>query len=185
MKFGEGEKAQRWVRPLHRIICLLDGEIVPFRVFDILTGNVTEGHRIHPLRGPLNRNQREIVVSDFEHYKTLLRDNGVVLTRAERSAIILEGAKRVCEQAGLELIEDEGLLAEVTGLAEWPVAVLGEIDPAFLDLPAEVIALTMKVHQKYFAVRDPKTGAIAPKFVKIANQDATDGGKAIAHGAAR
>ncbi|GGH00877.1 glycine--tRNA ligase beta subunit [Glycocaulis albus] len=179
MKFGEGEKAQRWVRPLHRIICLLDGAVVPLTVFGIEAANLTEGHRIH------SKESRVFAVKDYADYAARLRDNGVVLTRAERSAIILEGAKRVCADAGLELIEDEGLLAEVTGLAEWPVAVLGEIDPAFLDLPAEVIALTMKVHQKYFAVRDPKTGAIAPKFVKIANQDASDGGKAIAHGAAR
>ncbi|MGY6662275.1 MAG: glycine--tRNA ligase subunit beta [Glycocaulis sp.] len=179
MKFGEGERAQRWVRPLHRIICLLDGKIVPVSVFGIEAANLTEGHRIH------SKGDRVFAVKDYADYAAKLRDNGVVLTRAERSAIILEGAKRVCADAGLELIEDEGLLAEVTGLAEWPVAVLGEIDPAFLDLPAEVIALTMKVHQKYFAVRDPKTGKIAPKFVKIANQDATDGGKAIAHGAAR
>lgn len=179
MKFGEGEKAQRWVRPLHRIICLLDGAVVPLTVFGIEAANLTEGHRIH------SKGERVLAVKDYADYAAKLRDNGVVLTRAERSAIILEGAKRVCADAGLELIEDEGLLAEVTGLAEWPVAVLGEIDPAFLDLPAEVIALTMKVHQKYFAVRDPKTGKIAPKFVKIANQDATDGGKAIAHGAGR
>ncbi|WP_429911613.1 glycine--tRNA ligase subunit beta [Glycocaulis sp.] len=179
MKFGEGERAQRWVRPLHRIICLLDGAVVPVSVFGIEASNLTEGHRIH------SKGERVFAVKDHADYAARLRDNGVVLTRAERSAIILEGAKRVCAQAGLELIEDEGLLAEVTGLAEWPVAVLGEIDPAFLDLPAEVIALTMKVHQKYFAVRDPKTGKIAPKFVKIANQDATDGGHAIAHGAAR
>lgn len=179
MKFGEGERAQRWVRPLHRIICLLDGAVVPVSVFGIEAANVTEGHRIH------SKGERVFAVKDYADYAAKLRDNGVVLTRAERSGIILEGAKRVCADAGLELIEDEGLLAEVTGLAEWPVAVLGEIDPAFLDLPAEVIALTMKVHQKYFAVRDPKSGRIAPKFVKIANQDATDGGKAIAHGAAR
>jgi len=179
MKFGEGEKAQRWVRPLHRIICLLDGKTVPLSVFGIEAANLTEGHRIH------SKGTRVFAVTDYADYAAKLRDNGVVLTRNERSKIILDGAKRVCAEAGLELIEDEGLLAEVTGLAEWPVAVLGEIDPAFLDLPAEVIALTMKVHQKYFAVRDPKTGGIAPKFVKIANQDATDGGKAIAHGAGR
>ncbi|MGP1275527.1 glycine--tRNA ligase subunit beta, partial [Glycocaulis sp.] len=179
MKFGEGEKAQRWVRPLHRIICLLDGAVVPVKVFGIEASNLTEGHRIH------SKASRVFAVKDHADYAAKLRENGVVLTRAERSGLILEGARRVCADAGLELIEDEGLLAEVTGLAEWPVAVLGEIDPAFLDLPPEVIALTMKVHQKYFAVRDPKTGRIAPKFVKIANQDTSDGGKAIAHGAGR
>ena len=109
----------------------------------------------------------------------------MVLKRADREDQILNGAKTVCADAGLELVEDAGLLSEVAGLVEHPVPVLGEMDPEFLDLPPEVITLTMKVHQKYFAVRDPKTGKLAPKFVMIANQEAPDGGKAIAEGAAR
>ncbi|GGE33289.1 glycine--tRNA ligase beta subunit [Marinicauda pacifica] len=179
MKFGEGDKAQRWVRPLHRITAVFDGKVVPFAVFGIESGNTTEGHRIH------SKGDRVFTVDSFADYAAKLADNGVVLKRADRERQVLDGAKRVCADAQLELVEDEGLLAEVAGLVEHPVPVLGEMDPAFLDLPPEVITLTMKVHQKYFAVRDPKTGKLAPKFVMIANQDAPDGGKAIAAGAAR
>ncbi|WP_375285247.1 glycine--tRNA ligase subunit beta [Marinicauda pacifica] len=179
MKFGEGDKAQRWVRPLHRITAVFDGKVVPFAVFGIESGNTTEGHRIH------SKGDRVFTVDSFADYAAKLADNGVVLKRADRERQVLDGAKRVCADAQLELVEDEGLLAEVAGLVEHPVPVLGEMDPAFLDLPPEVITLTMKVHQKYFAVRDSETGKLAPKFVMIANQDAPDGGKAIAAGAAR
>ncbi|MBI1263144.1 MAG: glycine--tRNA ligase subunit beta [Alphaproteobacteria bacterium] len=177
MKFGEGEKAQRWVRPLHRLICLLDGQIVPAEVFGLTAANITEGHRIHG-SGPFT-------VTGFADYAAQLKSNGVILTRAGRRQKILDDARAVCARAGLDLIEDEGLLEEVTGLAEHPVAVMGDMDTGFLDLPPEVITLTMRTHQKYFAVRDPKTGALAPKFVTLANQTAPDGGAAIAAGNAR
>ncbi|KAA5804635.1 glycine--tRNA ligase subunit beta [Alkalicaulis satelles] len=177
MKFGEGERAQRWVRPLHRLICLLDGQIIPAEVFGLTAANITEGHRIHG-NGPFE-------VSSFADYAAKLKANGVLPTRAERREAILAGARDICANAGLELMEDEGLLEEVTGLVEHPFAVLGDMDPAFLDLPPEVITLTMKTHQKYFAVRDPKSGALAPKFVTLANQTAPDGGAAIAAGNAR
>jgi glycyl-tRNA synthetase beta chain len=100
----------------------------------------------------------------------------------ERKTKILEDARKVCADKGLELVEDEGLLNEVAGLAEWPVVILGDMDPSFLELPGEVIRLSMRTHQKYFAVRDPKTGSLAPNFVVVANQDAPDGGVAIAKG---
>lgn len=178
MKFGEGDKTQRWVRPLQRVLCLFDGAVVPFDVFGIATGNETEGHRVLG-RGPF-------AVTDYASYELTLREKGGVLTsRKEREAIILDGARKVCADAGLELIEDAGLLAEVTGLVEHPVPLLGRMDPDFLDLPGEVIQLTMKTHQKYFAVRNPKTGDLAPNFVVVANQPAPDGGKAIAAGNAR
>jgi len=177
MKFGEGDKTQRWVRPLHRLICLFGGKVIPAEVFGVTASNITEGHRIHGV-GPFE-------VKDYADYQDRLRKNGVLPARAERRAVILEGARRVCADAGLELIEDEGLLEEVTGLVEHPVAVLADMDPDFLDLPPEVITLTMKAHQKYFAVRDPKTGALAPRFAVIANQTAPDGGKAIAAGNSR
>ena len=107
------------------------------------------------------------------------------LTRAARRALIEADATAICEAAGLELVEDLGLLDEVTGLAEWPVVVLGQMDPAFLELPPEVIKLSMRTHQKYFAVRDPNTEELAPNFVVVANIDASDGGKQIAAGNAR
>jgi glycyl-tRNA synthetase beta chain len=178
MKFGEGNKTQRWVRPLQRIVCLLGGEVVPVEVFGLTASNVTEGHRMH---GP-----GPFTVSDFADYKAQLEGEGhVLIDRDRREELILEGAKKVCAAAGLELIEDAGLLTEVAGLAEHPIPLLGRMDPDFLDLPPEVIQLSMKTHQKYFAVRDPKTGALAPNFVVVANQDAPDGGVAIAAGNAR
>lgn len=177
MKFGEGDRAQRWVRPLRSLICLLDGQVIDTEVFGITSGKTTDGHRVHG-SGPFE-------VSDFADYEAKLRANGVILRRDERKQLVLEGARRVCEAAGLELMDDPGLLEEVTGLVEHPAPILGDMDPDFLDLPPEVIALTMKTHQKYFAVRDPKTGQLTSKFVVLANQDAPDGGKAIAAGNAR
>tara|TARA_R110000868_G_scaffold1383_3_gene10610 strand:+ start:2360 stop:4561 length:2202 start_codon:yes stop_codon:yes gene_type:complete len=178
MKFGEGEKLQRWVRPVHRLLCLFDGAVVPFEVFGLATSNITEGHRRHG-PGPFE-------ISDFAQYTAVLRQDGhVVQQREEREAIILAGARKVCSDAGLELVEDAGLLHEVAGLAEWPVPLLGKMDPDFLDLPPEVITLTMKTHQKYFAVRKPGEEGLAAHFVVVANQGAPDGGKAIAAGNAR
>jgi glycyl-tRNA synthetase beta chain len=178
MKFGEGEKTQRWVRPIQRLLCVFDGNVVPVEVFGITASNVTEGHR-RMGRGPFT-------VSNFLEYATVLEGEGhVLLDRAARESLILNGARKVCVDAGFELVEDAGLLTEVAGLVEWPVPVLGEMDPDFLDLPPEVITLTMKTHQKYFAVRDPKTGELVSKFVTIANQVAPDGGVAIAAGNAR
>jgi glycyl-tRNA synthetase beta chain len=178
MKFGEGEMTQRWVRPLQRLLCLFDGEVVDFEVFGIRAGNVTEGHR-RMGRGPFT-------ITDYAQYTKVLREAGhVIQSRAEREAIILEGARKVCAEAGLELVEDAGLLTEVAGLVEWPVPLLGEMDPDFLDLPPEVITLTMKTHQKYFAVKKPGEAGVTSKFVCVANQVAPDGGKAIAAGNAR
>ncbi|WP_295695978.1 glycine--tRNA ligase subunit beta, partial [uncultured Maricaulis sp.] len=178
MKFGEGEKTQRWVRPLQRLLCVFDGNVVDFDVFGIAASNTTEGHR-RMGRGPFT-------VSNFLDYASALEGEGhVLLDRAARESLILNGARKVCADAGFELVEDAGLLTEVAGLVEWPVPVLGEMDPDFLDLPPEVITLTMKTHQKYFAVRDPKTGELVSKFVTIANQVAPDGGAAIAAGNAR
>ncbi|MEP3072183.1 glycine--tRNA ligase subunit beta [Maricaulis sp.] len=178
MKFGEDGKAQRWVRPIQRLLCLFDGQVVDFEVYGIATGNLTEGHR-RMGRGPFE-------ITDFAQYTKVLREDGhVIQQREEREAIILEGARKVCADAGLELVEDPGLLTEVAGLVEWPVPLLGEMDPDFLDLPPEVITLTMKTHQKYFAVKKPGEAGVTSKFVVIANQVAPDGGQAIAAGNAR
>ncbi|MDX2177658.1 MAG: glycine--tRNA ligase subunit beta, partial [Candidatus Sumerlaeia bacterium] len=109
----------------------------------------------------------------------------VVLDREERKAIIAREAKTLCEARTLELVEDAGLLEEVAGLVEWPVVVMGAMDPAFLDLPGEVIRLTMRTHQRYFAVRDPTTKKLAPHFITVANVEAKDGGAEIARGNAK
>ena len=173
MRTGRGE--MRWVRPLQRIVCLFDGTVVPFEVDGIASSNETEGHRVHG-RGPY-------AVGGLDDYVSKLSGVGhVLLTRDSRREKIEADAKAICEKAGLELVEDKGLLEEVVGLAEWPVVILGDMDPAFLELPPEVIQLSMRTHQKYFAVCNPKSGDLAPNFVVVANIDATDGGKAIAAG---
>ena len=176
MRWGTGDL--RWVRPLQRILCVLDGKIVPFEVDGLESGDETEGHRVHG-RGPFK-------IKGWKDYQAQLEGKGYVkLSREDRRAIIEAGAAKVCTEAGLELVPDEGLMQEVTGLAEWPVPVLGEMDPAFLDLPPEVVRLSMRTHQKYFAVRDPKTGKLAANFVTIANIEAADGGAKIAAGNAK
>ncbi|MEH6490000.1 glycine--tRNA ligase subunit beta [Hyphomonas oceanitis] len=176
MRWGTGEL--RWVRPLQRIVCVLDGAIVPFDVDGLASGNETEGHRVHG-RGPFT-------VTGWADYSKQLEGEGHVrLTRDARRDVIAKGIADVCAKAGLTWVEDAGLLEEVTGLAEWPVVVLGDMDPDFLDLPPEVITLSMRTHQKYFAVNDAKTGKLAPHFIVVANIDASDGGKQIAAGNAR
>lgn len=172
-----GSSTFRWVRPLTSILCVLDGKVVPFTVADIESGNVTHGHR-RMGRGPFS-------VTNFKAYRQTLESKGhVVLDACERKDIISKAAKEVCDKAGLVLVEDDGLLAEVAGLAEWPTVLLGDMDAAFLELPAEVIQLSMRTHQKYFAVND-KDGNLAAKFVVVANQVAPDGGVEIAKGNAR
>ena len=176
MRWATGEL--RWVRPLQRIVCVLDGKVIPFEVGGITSGNETEGHRVHG-RGPYT-------VTGWADYKSQLEGKGhVVLSREDRRAAILAGIEKVCAKAGLQWIEDKGLLEEVVGLAEHPVVVLGQMDPAFLDLPPEVITLSMRTHQKYFAANDAKSGKLAPNFIVVANITASDGGKKIAEGNAR
>jgi glycyl-tRNA synthetase beta chain len=176
MKWGTG--SLRWVRPLQRILCLFDGQIVPFNIDGIEAGNFSEGHRYMGSKRPFT-------VCDFDDYVQKLAADFVVLDPAERKARILEGAFAAARARGLELVEDDGLLDEVAGLAEWPVPLLGDMDPDFLDLPAEVIRTSMRTHQKFFTVRDPATGGLAPHFIAVANVEARDGGLLIAVGNAR
>ncbi len=173
-----GVSSLRWVRPLRRILCVFDGEVVPFDVDGIPSGNTTEGHRFMGSGQPFT-------VRDFDAYAEKLGKHYVVLDVEERRERILEAAKTLCFARNLELVEDQGLLDEVAGLVEWPVPVLGDMDPVFLDLPPEVIRTSMRVHQRFFAVRDPRTGKLAPHFVTVANIDAKDGGATIARGNAK
>ena len=176
MRWGAG--TLRWVRPIKRILCLFDGKVVPFEIDGIQSDAITEGHRFLG-SGELLR------VSDFVDYRTQLEKNFVLLDVADRKLRILEQAKAACAVRGLALVDDDGLLDEVAGLAEWPTPILGDMDPQFLALPPEVIQLSMKVHQKYFAVRDPSKDGLAPNFLVVANVEATDGGKALAAGNSR
>ena len=176
MKWGSG--TLRWVRPLQSILCVFDGEVVPFDIDGIASGEFTKGHRF--MGGGQAFRART-----FEQYADGLAANYVVLDVEERRQRILHEARTLCQARNLELVEDEGLLDEVAGLAEWPTPILGDMDPAFLDLPPEVIRTSMRTHQKYFAVRDPETGKLAPNFLTVANVEASDGGAVIAAGNAR
>ena len=176
MRWGSG--TLRWVRPLKRIVALFDGHVVPFEIDGIASGELTEGHRFLGCGRPF-------AVKDFADYRAKLEGDFVLLDAADRRLKILEAAQKVCADRGLALVDDDGLLDEVAGLAEWPTPILGDMDPAFLSLPPEVVRLSMKVHQKYFAVRDPAKHGLAPHFVVVANVEATDGGKALAAGNSR
>ncbi len=180
-----GSNSFRWVRPIHRIIALFDGAVIPYELDlgstigaepkKIVASNLTEGHRFMGAGQPFE-------VTDFADYRTKLERNFVVLSFEDRKAKVLEAAKAVCAAKGLELVDDIGLLDEVAGLAEWPTPILGDMDPQFLALPPEVVRLSMKVHQKYFAVRQPGAEGLAPHYVVVANVEAADGGKALAAG---
>lgn len=176
MRWGSG--TLRWIRPLKRIVALFDGHLVPFEIDGVRSGDVTEGHRFLGSGQPF-------AVKDFADYRAKLEKQFVLLDVADRKLRILEGAQKVCAARGLALVDDDGLLDEVAGLAEWPTPILGDMDPQFLTLPPEVIRLSMKVHQKYFAVRDPQTHGLAPHFVVVSNIEATDGGAALAAGNSR
>ncbi|MEZ5961919.1 MAG: glycine--tRNA ligase subunit beta [Hyphomonadaceae bacterium] len=167
----------QWVRPLHNICCVFDGKAVKIDVEGVGSEAVTWGHRFHA--------PEALPVTSAADHASKLRGAKVLIEREERKTIILEQAKKLCAAKGLELVEDIGLLEEVAGLVEWPVVLLGDMNRDFLNLPGEVIRLSMRTHQKYFAVRDPKTKGLAPHFIVVANIEAKDGGKAIAAGNAR
>ncbi|MBL6852425.1 MAG: glycine--tRNA ligase subunit beta [Alphaproteobacteria bacterium] len=164
----------RWVRPLHSILCTLDGDVVEFAFAGVESGNTTKGHRF--------LSSGTIAVKRFEDYREKLHAAHVILDAEERKAIIFEGVKQAAFIHGLEMIRDEGLLDEVAGLAEWPVVLLGQIENQFMDVPAEILQTSMRTHQKYFSLRDPATGKFANMFAVVANMIAADGGKQIVAG---
>ena len=166
-------ESMRWVRPLHAIVALFGGEVVPFEIAGITSGNVTRGHRFHA--------PAEILLTGADTYVEQLRAAKVLVDQDERAAIIRERASALAAEAGLELVEDEGLVAENAGLTEWPVPLLGRFDEAYLDVPPEVIQLTARVNQKYFVCRSAD-GKLANAFVCTANIEASDGGAKIVEG---
>jgi glycyl-tRNA synthetase beta chain len=164
----------RWVRPLHSILCVFDGEVVPFEFAGVTSGSTTKGHRF--------LSAGEINAKTFEIYRGDLKHHHVMLDAEERKETILTDAKNKAFALGLELIEDRGLLEEVAGLNEWPTVLIGTIEDQFMDVPAEILQTSMRVHQKYFSLRDPKTGKMANKFAVVSNMTPEDGGKAIVAG---
>jgi glycyl-tRNA synthetase beta chain len=163
----------RWVRPLQGIVALLGDDVVPCEVDGIMSGSATMGHRFH--------HSGEITIGNAADYAVKLRAAHVIVDQDERRQIIRAGAEKAASDAGLMLVPDEGLVNENSGLTEWPVPMVGRFDPAFLDVPQEVIQLTARVNQKYFVCHDAD-GKLAPAFVCTANIVASDGGAMIAQG---
>ncbi|WP_436397769.1 glycine--tRNA ligase subunit beta [Roseobacter sp. S98] len=175
MRWGSG--SLRWVRPLHSILCILCDEagasVVPLDVDGIVSGDTTTGHRFMA--------PAPFLVTSFDDYTDKLKQASVVLDPAERADTIWNDATNQAFANGLEVVEDKGLLAEVAGLVEWPVVLMGRIADDFLDLPPEVLQTSMKEHQKFFSVRNPKTGRIE-RFITVANRETADNGATILAG---
>jgi glycyl-tRNA synthetase beta chain len=177
MRWGDGRLT--WVRPLHSIVATFgpeteEPEIVRFALEGIAAGDETRGHRFlapAPFR-----------VKRFDDYAAKLAKAKVVLDPQLRRDMILHDAKNLAFAQGYELVEDAGLLAEVAGLVEWPVVLMGSFDAAFLSIPPEVIRTTIRANQKCFVLRDPQTARLVSKFILVANTEAEDGGKAIVAG---
>jgi glycyl-tRNA synthetase beta chain len=171
MRWGEGEL--RWVRPLHAVLCLFDGDVVRFRLGGVESADFTFGHRfLAPDR---------IVVRDFADYEAKLRRAFVLIDPEERERVIRAEVARLAEAEGLVPAEDAELLLELRGLVEWPVVLAGSIDADFMRLPREVLVTSMRTHQRYLALLD-REGRLAPRFVLVANNAARDGGRAIVAG---
>ncbi|KJF70416.1 glycine--tRNA ligase subunit beta [Agrobacterium arsenijevicii] len=177
---GKGSESLRWVRPLQSIVCLFGPEhdetqVIPFVIDGIVAGNVTYGHRFHA-PGP-------ITVRRFEDYVSSLEKAKVMLDADRRKDVILHDAKDLAFANGLELVEDEGLLEEVSGLVEWPQVLMGTFEEDYLQIPAEIIRLTIKTNQKCFVTRNQGAEeGLSNRFILISNIEASDGGKEIIHG---
>jgi len=175
MRWGSG--SLRWVRPLHSIICILSDESgttpVALDIDGIIAGDKTQGHRF--------MSNGSFAVSGFDDYAAKLKRAHVILDPTERQEMIWQDATNMAFANGLEVVDDRGLLAEVAGLVEWPVVLMGKIADEFLDLPPEVLQTSMKEHQKFFSVRNPKTGRIE-RFITVANRETRDQGATILTG---
>ncbi len=179
MRWG-ASSAFVWVRPLRRILCLLDGRLVPFTLADgaddghgLMSGNTTEGHRFHA--------PDAFTVASLDEWQGGLFARRVIPVSSERRRLVAEGVAALAAAEGLQVVPDDGLLDEVAGLVEWPVPLLGRIDVAYMDLPPEVMQVSMRVNQRYFALRHPD-GSPADRFAFAANIEASDGGAAIVAG---
>jgi len=175
MRWGAG--SLRWVRPLHSILAVLSDEagtsVVDLDIDGIKSGDSTCGHRFMA--------PAQFSVTGFDDYAARLKRAFVVLDASERADAIWQDATNQAFASGLEVVEDKGLLAEVAGLVEWPVVLMGSIDAEFLELPPEVLQTSMKEHQKFFSVKNPKTGRIE-KFITVANRETVDNGATILAG---
>lgn len=171
MRWGAGR--ERWVRPIHSLLCLLDGAVVPASFHNCPAGATTRGHPM--------LSDGDIAVKDFAGYRDDLRAAFVMLDAAERAQVIRDGAARLAAAEGVQIKPDDALVAENAGLVEWPVPLLGRIDAEFMDVPGEVLSSAMRKHQKYFSLEDDD-GNLAPYFILVANIETADNGATITAG---
>jgi glycyl-tRNA synthetase beta chain len=172
MRWGTGRTT--WVRPLHSIVCLLDGKVVPLAVEGVQSGRATRGHRFY--------GNTPFEVSGWADYVTALKAHRVVLDAGERVDLIAAQARALAAEHHLALVEDEALLAENAGLTEWPTVLMGRFDESFLQVPAECLMVSMKQHQKCFSLKHPRSGKLANRFLLVTNLTPADDGKAIVAG---
>ncbi|TDX88739.1 glycyl-tRNA synthetase beta chain [Neorhizobium sp. R1-B] len=176
---GKGSESLRWVRPLQSIVCMFGPEheetqVIPFEIDGLVAGNITYGHRFHA--------PEPIMVRRFEDYVASLEKAKVMLDADRRKDVILHDARDLAFANGLDLVEDEGLLEEVSGLVEWPHVLMGEFEQDYLEIPAEIIRLTIKTNQKCFVTRPQGGEGLSNRFILVSNIEAKDGGKEIIHG---
>ncbi|AXV14575.1 glycine--tRNA ligase subunit beta [Neorhizobium sp. SOG26] len=176
---GKGSESMRWVRPLQSIVCVFGPEhdetqVIPFEIDGLTAGNVTYGHRFHA--------PEPITVRRFDDYVASLEKAKVMLDAERRKDVILHDARDLAFANGLELVEDEGLLEEVSGLVEWPHVLMGEFEREYLEIPSEIIRLTIKTNQKCFVTRPQSGEGLSNHFILVSNIEAKDGGKEIMHG---
>ncbi|MBB3659477.1 glycyl-tRNA synthetase beta chain [Rhizobium sp. BK650] len=182
MRWGKASSqpgSLRWVRPLQSIVCTFGSEheetvVIPFEIDGLVASNVTYGHRFHATDA--------IIVKRFDDYVASLEKAKVILDAERRKDIILHDARDIAFASGLELVEDEGLLEEVSGLVEWPQVLMGSFEQDYLSIPSEIIRLTIKTNQKCFVTRKQGEETLSNKFILVSNIQATDGGKEIIHG---
>ncbi|MGR9535533.1 glycine--tRNA ligase subunit beta [Rhizobium leguminosarum] len=182
MRWGKASSkpgALRWVRPLQSIVCTFGPEheettVIPFEIDGITASNITYGHRFHA--------PEAITVRRFDDYAANMERAKVILDAERRKDIILHDARDIAFANGLELVEDEGLLEEVSGLVEWPQVLMGSFEEDYLSIPSEIIRLTIKTNQKCFVTRKQGEETLSNKFILVSNIQASDGGKEIVHG---
>jgi len=179
MRWGEGQL--RWVRPLHAVLCTLDGKLVDLEVDGIRSSEATRGHRFMAATHGNPIQPKAVTVKRAGDYVGALHAAKVIAARADRAQIIREEAGACAREHGLALVEDNGLIEENAGLVEWPVVLSGTFDADFLDVPPEVLITSMKSHQKCFSLRR-KDGGLANRFILVSNIEADDGGASIVQG---
>src|SRR5690348_14477511 len=172
MRWGSG--SFRWVRPLHSILATFDGQVVEFEIAGLRAGNITHGHRFLA--------PAAFEIRHFDDYESKLRKSFVMIDHTERRDAILNEARQKAFAQGLEIVPDDGLLDEVAGLAEWPSVLIGAIAPEFMELPEEILRLSMRTHQKYLALRHGATGKLADRFAVVTNMIIEHAGREIVKG---